>query len=161
MSWIFSELCLTFLAHAIHHSAGTCSKCHMISNVLHSNGLIIVLRGMHPNTLALIPSASPAKLCGSLILSLKTSKGKPNQRLPPAWKLHRGVLSPASVTRPPSLQHRRQVWCGLLRQRIDFKRRIDLLASSRYLSQHVCHRDHLLSFRLSKLYTSVQVRHAS
>lgn len=59
-----------------------------------------------------------------------------------------------------SLQHWWKVWCGLLRQRADHQRRLDVLAASCHLSQHLCHRDHLLPIWLSKLHAGIQVRHS-
>lgn len=55
------------------------------------------------------------------------------------------------------LQHWRQVWRRLLRQRVDHQRRLDVLASTRHLSEHLRHWNNLLSFWLSKLHIGLQV----
>lgn len=103
-----------------------------------------------------------AKLFGSLTLSWRTSKAIVRLCIFfLACSVHctqSSLTSAVSVLCPPSFQHWWQVWCGLLRQRVNLLRWFDVLAASCYLSQHLCHWDHLLPIWLSKLHASIQVR---
>lgn len=56
------------------------------------------------------------------------------------------------------LQHRWQVWCGLLRQCVDQQQWWDVLVTPGYLSQHLCHRNHLFPIWLSELHPGLQVQ---
>lgn len=67
--------------------------------------------------------------------------------------------STASVLSPQSLQHWWKVWRCLLCQCTGQKKWLHFLAASCYLSQQLCHRDHLLSIWLSKLHASIQVKY--
>lgn len=138
------------------------SQLTFLSNVIYSNGLIIVLPGTHLIIMALMLSASRTTLFGFLTLSLKTSKViiiiKGVKYCIPCISC---VVPTVSIIYPQSLQHWWQLWCGLLCQCVDQQHWLDVLAASCYLSQHLCHWDHLLPIWLSKLHTSIQVWYKS
>lgn len=68
-----------------------------------------------------------------------------------------GDVLPALCIFHPLMQHRWQVRCGLLCQRVGQQHWRDVLASSCHLSQHMCHWNHLFPIWLSELHSSLQV----
>lgn len=129
-----------------------------LSNVIYSSGLIIALPGTHQTITASILFVSLATLCGFLTLSLRTSKAVTKTSVLQCLYTLLCIMSSAVlVLYPQSLQHWWKLWCGLLRQCVDQQRWLDVLAASCYLSQHLCHRDHLFPVWLSKLHASIQV----